>query len=396
MLLSTVAAPAGALAGDDWGELQIDLRYRLESVDDDDPTFTDDALASTLRTAVLYTSPEWNAFSAFVEFEDVSDVGADDLHNNGGLAGLGNGVTDRPAVPDPNVTEVSQAAARYTGLRDATFELGRLEVNLGTQRFVGAVGWRQNHQTLDGFRVAHRPRKTIGWAYVFANNANRVFGDNKTMTSHLANAEIQIRDAGKLTPYIYALDYDDMADAGLSTTTFGARWQGRHDCRGPWSLAYHAEAARQNDAGDNPGNVDAGYYHVALRGKRERLWLEAGFEALEGSSSDGQFTTPLATLHKFNGWADKFAGGTPTDGLEDLYVGVGGRAGPVGLTAIFHDFSAESSSVDYGQEIDLQASWVSSWKQVFGLKIAAYDADDLAFDTFKLMLWSSHRFSAGG
>jgi hypothetical protein len=34
------------------------------------------------------------------------------------------------------------------------------------------------------------------------------------------------------------------------------------------------------------------------------------------------FTTPLATLHKFQGWADKFLT-TPVNGLADLYVNAG-------------------------------------------------------------------------
>jgi hypothetical protein len=396
LCVGALFAPAVMCADEDWGELKIDLRYRLESVDDDNPAFTDDALASTLRTTLYYGSPEWNHFSAFVEFEDVSNLGADDLHNNGGVAGLGNGVTDRPLVLDPNVTEVNQAAARFTGLKNATIEAGRLEINLGTQRFIGAVGWRQNHQTFDAFRFNHRPQEGIDWTYIFANNVNRIVGGNKTMKSHLANAEIAIRKAGKLTPYVYALDYGSSADDGLSTTTYGARWQGKIQCRGKWAVNYHLEGAQQKDAGDNPNEVDANYYNVEVGGTGPRFWVRAGMEVLEGSPEDGQFNTPLATLHKYNGWADKFATGTPDNGLEDVHLDIGGKVGSVALTAIYHDFSSDTDSLDYGTEIDFQAVFKSSWNQVFALKVAAYDADDLAFDTTKAMFWTSYRFNPGG
>ena len=80
-----------------------------------------------------------------------------------------------------------------------------------------------------------------------------------------------------------------------------------------------------------------------------------GHEVLGGDNSVG-FKTPLATLHKLQGWADKFLT-TPEDGIEDLYADATGELGPVKLWACYHDFQAENSSADFGKEIDLVASW---------------------------------------
>ena len=63
------------------------------------------------------------------------------------------------------------------------------------------------------------------------------------------------------------------------------------------------------------------------------------------ASDDGMygFSTPLATLHKFNGWSDQFLT-TPKEGLVDLYASISGKAFGGGWTVALHDFSADESS----------------------------------------------------
>ena len=113
---------------------------------------------------------------------------------------------------------------------------------------------------------------------------------------------------------------------------------------------------------------------------------------LEGSPGEGKFTTPLATLHKFNGWADKFLA-TPANGLEDLYLAVNGSVKKkLKWAAIYHDFSANEGDADYGTELDLLLSYRTAWNQTFGLKTAFYEADTHAADTDKIMVWTSYRF----
>ncbi len=119
--------------------------------------------------------------------------------------------------------------------------------------------------------------------------------------------------------------------------------------------------------------------------------VKAGWEVLEGNARDGQFSTPLATLHKFNGWADKFLR-TPTDGLEDLYLSLSGTAGKVAWTAVYHDFSADEGGAGYGEEIDLQVTCKAPWQQAFGLKTAFYDAGTFSADTDKIMFWTAYSF----
>lgn len=95
------------------------------------------------------------------------------------------------------------------------------------------------------------------------------------------------------------------------------------------------------------------------------------------SDNNVGFATPLATLHKFQGWADMFLS-TPGDGIEDAYVSVGGKLGPVKLAATYHDFQAESSSTDFGTEIDVVATWPVNKQFTVQAKYAAFDTDDSA------------------
>ena len=59
------------------------------------------------------------------------------------------------------------------------------------------------------------------------------------------------------------------------------------------------------------------------------------------------FRTPLATLHKFQGWSDKFLV-TPNAGLRDTYIGVKGKVQGIGWKLSWHDFGADEGGADFG------------------------------------------------
>ena len=364
------------------GKADVGLRLRFEDVSQDG--FAKDAHALTLRTTVGYTTAAFKGFSFKIEAENVAELG-NDLYNNAGRSGSGNGVRDRPVVADPALTEISQVFLRYDR-GDTELSLGRRELILGDARFIGNVGWRQHHQAFDAFTFHNSSLDRVTFDYGFISRTHRIFGDSQSMASHYLNAAIKAGGAGTVTLYGYLLDYDRRQDSGRSSTTWGAELKG-----GNKKLHWELEAAQQSDAGDNPREIDAGYLHALFGAKLEPVTVKLGFEVLEGSSRDGQFNTPLATLHKFNGWADKFLA-TPTIGLEDLYLSVGGKVGNVGWVAIYHDFSAESRDVSYGEEIDVQLTYKAPWGQGFGVKGAFYDADRFATDTDKLMVWSTYSF----
>jgi hypothetical protein len=293
-------------------------------------------------------------------------------------------------VADPALTEVSQVFVRFER-GGTTATLGRREINLGDHRFVGNVGWRQNHQEFDAFTLENRSLSRVRFFYAFVDEAHRIFGDHQPMASHLLNAAVKVGSAGELTLYGYLLDYDGALASRRSSATVGAELKGSRKLGSGRAVSWELEVADQRDAGDNPAEIDAGYLHARFGADFGRVSVDAGWERLDGSAADGQFNTPLATLHKWNGWADRFLV-TPTDGLDDLYLGLSGKVGAVAWTAKAHDFTAATGGADYGRELDVQLSWKASWGQIFAVTAALYDADEFSTDTEKVMFWTSYGF----
>ena len=109
------------------------------------------------------------------------------------------------------------------------------------------------------------------------------------------------------------------------------------------------------------------------------------------------FATPLATLHKFNGWSDQFLA-TPKEGLADLYASVGGKLAGGKWALIYHKFDADEASLtvdDLGSEIN--ALYTKSFTKNYsaGIKFASYSAGDVGagkVDTDKIWLWTNVKF----
>jgi hypothetical protein len=376
----------------------VKLRSRYEYVDQDG--FSKDANAVTLRTVLGYETAEYKGFAALLEFEDVAPIGGDPYNSTT------NGNTSRPIVADPDGAEVNQSYLRYTGFEDTALVAGRQRIVIGNQRFVGDVGWRQNQQTFDAFSTTSERFEGWNLFYGYLSNVNRIFGDegkkhlssgadnpfagDQRMNSHLFNAKRALGSFGDLTAYAYLLDYDS-ADTN-STNTFGASLAGVAEL-GKVDLAWGAEFATQDDSNDNPNDVSANYYRGELGPKFGPVQCKVMYEVLEGSGDTGdRFTTPLATLHKWNGWADVFLN-TPDDGLEDLAVSVGSEVWGAQLLAVWHDFQANEGGDDYGSEIDLSVTRKVGEDLTVGLKYADFDADGSAYsDVQKAWVWLSYSF----
>lgn len=81
------------------------------------------------------------------------------------------------------------------------------------------------------------------------------------------------------------------------------------------------------------------------------------------------------TLHAFQGWADQFLS-TPGSGVDDLYVTVKYKAVSWNLQAVYHDFSSEAGSGDFGTELDVAAG--RKLGDGLLLKAAFFNADSAA------------------
>ena len=127
--------------------------------------------------------------------------------------------------------------------------------------------------------------------------------------------------------------------------------------------------------------------------RRQLVEWRQGPPGGRGSGANGTFAfqTPLATGHKFNGWADKFLT-TPKDGLVDWYFTAGGKIRTVSWLVTYHDYSADFGDDAYGSELNAQVTYPSPWKQVFAAKFAIYREAGFSRDTSKLWVWTQHSF----
>jgi Alginate export len=380
-----------AAEGDDFGVLLKDgkfnasLRYRYEWVDQAccDPTlppgsdFGKDANASTLRTRLSFQTGTWYHAQAFVEVEDVSTVFANQYN-----AGGGNTLSraDFPEVNDPQVTELNQVYLDYKGFGPLNLRVGRQRIEFNNQRFIGAVGWRQNDQTFDA-ALAEYAHSRFTARYSYVQKVHRIFGDDvaagkhKQNGTHLLDVSGDVGSWGKLAAYYYYID--DQVTPLFSTSSAGARFVGQHPLE-KLTVRYALEYARQQDAADNPASYDANYAHIDLGVIVAALDIGVGYELLSGDS-DGRFVTPLATLHAFNGWADKFIfGGTgnPPGGLEDTYANVQYKFGEYLAEVVYHDFQSDDSGDSFGNEVDLHVGRPFGSHVHVDLYYADYSADN--------------------
>lgn len=360
---------ANALKG---GETKFQFRYRFEHVDQDG--FDKEANASTLKSRFSFTSAPLYSTQAVIEVDDVSRVGNDNFNSTV------NGKTAYPVVADPEGTDINQAHLKFS--RDNfSAAVGRQRIVHNDQRFVGGVAWRQNEQTFDGYRFMYQGEKfELDYAYTF--NINRIFGpsgDNADLHGrfHLANSKFRLNPEHKFAVYFYGLDYDTASSN--SSRTLGIDYKGKAGVL-DWTLRY----ARQSDAGDNPTDYDADFYLAEIGMMFGRLKVSAGYEVL-GSDSGQGFMTPLATLHKFQGFADKFLS-TPDNGIQDTYVKLSTQAEGYNMVLSWHDFSADEGGGDYGSELNLVVSKKLHKHFNALLKYADYSADDYATDTSKFWL----------
>lgn len=376
------------------GTTSLFLRSRYEKVDQDAPGVTKNAEAFTTRAALGYETRPWNGLSVMGQFEGVfANFGE---HYNSSV----NGKIEYPLVSDPEGAELNQAWVKYVprAVPKTALKAGRQEISLDNQRFIGPVGWRQNWQSFDAVTATCGCVEQLTLFYGYLDQVHRVVGEDSLVgalefqDSHLFNANYAVPRVGSATVYAYLIDFDESLAAPAaplirqSTQTYGARLAGPYQLDQDWSVLYAAEYAQQEEYGGHTDvAVDAHYALGEIGASWRKIALKGGYELLSGSGDAGdKFSTPLATLHAFNGWADVFTT-TPDIGLKDHYAALTGdlpitipwldsfRAG-----LVYHRFDSDTDSVHFGDELDLLLEYaVKNFdpRLVLGLKFADYRAD---------------------
>ncbi len=279
-------------------------------------------------------------------------------------------------------------------------------------------------------RKRHVQSSGVGYAYTLTCNSienlsvfasyitqiNRVFdhdtaaGKRDTRTA-LVNISYKAMPELKATAYAYLIGE---GTAGGSHDTYGLALTGDVAVADGVKVNYRAEYATQTDPSmENSGytgaavKADADYMNFELGAKVNGILAGVRYEVLSGedgaAGGDTAFTTPMATLHGQNGWADMFltatGAGNPTAGLEDMNAMLGYTSKDFGTAkVIYHDFQSDVGSTDYGTEID--AVYTRAIPGINGLvgtlKVADFDADANGgyADTTKFWVMLDYKFAS--
>lgn len=388
LLVADVAFAAQPF-GPDGGTVSLNTRFRLEHVDQQDLNRTADA--STVRLALGYRTPKKGDFQGFIEGEVVESLGSARYNSRT------NNRTTFPVVVDPDTVELNQAYLRYDGLPATSAVAGRQVINMANQRHIGAVGFRQNHQTFDALRLTNRQFERVTIDAFYSSEVHRIFGRRSPLGSfntdlYVLNIGFKPTDAVALSAYGHLFDIDDLS--AQSSKTFGARLSAERPL-GSWTGTLNAEFARQSDYANNTVNYDANYYVLEPGVAKGPLTLRAKAAVIEGRGNRA-FQFPFGTSHAFQGWADKFLT-TPNNGIRE-YAAAGIYKIPPGTLfsgvvaiASVHKFASDSGD-RYGQELDLRLAKTLSKGVAVAAKFADYKADGFSVDTQKWWLTLSLSF----
>ncbi len=373
----------------------VDLRLRYENVRQDGVTKDANAVTARLRAGGEVATA--SGFAALVEGEGTLPIDPD--YNS-----LTNGKALFATVADPRNVELNRAQLQYRGLKGWTFTAGRQVINIDDQRFVGAAAWRQNEQTFDAVRVEAKQVGPFFADIAYAWSDRTIYGI--TADKLAANSSVKQAIGGdnvfagaglKLGPvtakgFAYLVDQDALGRRQFSSQTYGGRAVAAIPV-GPLKINLVGSYARQSNYSSNPNRYAASYWVAEGGTSFYGFGASGGYEVLGadgGGSTNTAFQTPLATLHRFNGTADKFLV-TPANGLTDLYATLGrgfnGISALPGLTAsvTYHRFDSDRLGLHYGDEWDAQVGFKLHGVGAL-VKYATYDADRFATNTRKLWL----------
>ncbi|MEO1041725.1 MAG: hypothetical protein AAFX52_05505 [Pseudomonadota bacterium] len=355
-------------------------RLRYETVNQEEFAQNADALTSRIRAG--FETGAWKNTKFLIDFDHI-EAHVTDFNSTI------NGNTGFPVVPDPEVTELNRFQLTNTSIDDTVITLGRQRIIHDDARFIGNVGWRQNEQTFDGLRIVNKSVEGLTIDATYVDQVNRIFGDDSPVGTWESESvlidvdyKLPIESAAvTVSGYSYLLDFGDDAPAA-SSQTYGFQVLAKKGL-----FSGKARYAVQSEYGEQPVDYNADYLNLEGTVAKSGFAGSIGYEVLGSDDGVKAFSTPLATLHKFNGFADLFLG-TPANGLEDFYGTVSyttKNVGPAKLVkafATYHEFSSDVGDVDFGNEFN--AVLVAKFGRTSVLfKYADYKAEQFSGDRAK-------------
>ena len=365
----------------------LDARARYETVDQGQ--LQADAFTIRLRAGM---EARLGGFSLLAEGEGTAALGKDYNAFPFALPGEEQWRPAHSVIADPENLELNRLQLHYKGPQIGA-TLGRQRINLDDQRWVGSVGWRQNEQTFDAVR-GEASVGPMAADIIYAIGQRTIFGEDAGPRTHLDGDFLFAGVSSKIGPlqgklFAYLIDYEEAYVLANSSQSYGGFLASSLPLGPDRKLALRASYARQSDYGRNPFDYAADYWSFEAGTTLAGFAVTGGWERL-GSDNGRSVQTPMATLHKFNGWADLFLT-TPPGGLDDSYLSVARKLDGVKLLPglngqlTFHQFDSAAGNVEYGTEWDASIGFKIKKLGIL-LKYADYDAEGFGTDSRKLWL----------
>lgn len=345
------------------------IRHRFEMSDKGltlDSKRTD---ISYLRTRLnLSFSPEENV-QILVQIQDSRILGEE-------LNTLTDGSADR--------LDFHQAFLKINFKKNISLKLGRMEVNYGPQRFIGAVGWHNIGRSFDGVILAYtNPKMTID---VFNFKEVEFLLPEEKFDKNVRGfyGSFQLIPNGKTQAFF-------IQDGNRNT--YGGYAQGQLA-----GFGYELEVALQG--GNNGGEIPVNYKGLMWGanfsyGISENV-LSAGVDFISGDDTTTiemeSFHTLYATNHKYYGFMDYFLNlpvHTLGEGLFDFHV----KATLAPLKGIkpklaYHSFKNATRTGTFGQEIDLTLQYKYNSAVSFVGGYSVFINGDLKGDKNRTATWT--------
>jgi len=294
-------------------------------------------------------------------------------------------------VADPDNTRLTQAYISYK-INKTTLFFGRKYVAIDDHRFIGTVDWRQMPQS---FGVVGIQDNTIDGLNILLAGIYERKGiiDDLNMDWKADKMPIVIDISYKPIPTLRMKGF-----AYLLTdihNTYGVRADGKAEIMPGVSVKYLGEYAVQRDPYEKDNlaqkpDIDTSYYRVAgnidYKINQTAGILFGGVEYTHFGDKNGKskgFSTPLATLHKFEGWSDvllKGAAGGFDYGMNEIKVSLGYKHQTFGkFTIAYLNFKSDKDQPGLGDKIGSEWDFAYSKKINKNLSVllkgALYNAD---------------------
>ncbi len=355
----------------------LEFRPRYEYVDVDGSP-NDAANALTIRTKVgvkIGSVLGIKGLSAQIEAIDVSALIDDYAPQKSGYE----------TVADPDNTRLTQAYITYT-YGNYAFIAGRKYVAIDDHRFIGTVGWRQMPQSLGVVAIAGSPIQNLNFLLAGVYERKGVL-DKLNVDWHMDKMPIVLDVNYKVSPALKLKGF-----AYLLTdihNTYGVKASGKLDFGGI-KFSYLGEYAKQtdpyeNDNLDSKPDIDTDYYRIKVGAAYSGFFGNVMYTYFgDADGKDAGFSTPLATLHKFDGWSDVLLAGAAKGfdyGLKEWCFSVGYKNPTIGKVMVAYltfDSDKDPGTIgkSVGSEIDVLYAKKLTKRLSFLAKAAFYNADD--------------------